>query len=36
VSWERKYLVSLRDIEKQREVAAEKLNGFLKELGYVG
>ncbi|MFE7810520.1 N-6 DNA methylase [Streptomyces sp. NPDC057433] len=36
VGWERKYLVSLRDIEKQREAAADKLNGFLKELGYVG
>lgn len=34
--WERKYLVSLRDIETRREAAALKLNGFLKELGYVG
>ncbi|WP_149828159.1 type I restriction-modification system subunit M [Streptomyces tailanensis] len=36
VGWERKYLVSLRDIEARREAAAERLNGFLKELGYVG
>ncbi|MEU3143616.1 MULTISPECIES: class I SAM-dependent DNA methyltransferase [unclassified Streptomyces] len=36
VDWERKYLVSLRDIEKRREAATEKLNGFLRELGYVG
>ncbi|MFD0072962.1 N-6 DNA methylase [Streptomyces sp. NPDC127166] len=33
--WERKYLVSLSDIEARREAAAERLNGFLKELGYV-
>jgi type I restriction enzyme M protein len=36
LGWERKYLVSLRDIEARREAAAERLNGFLKELGYVG
>ncbi|MEU4655727.1 class I SAM-dependent DNA methyltransferase [Streptomyces sp. NPDC023723] len=36
LGWERKYLVSLRDIEARREAAAKRLNGFLKELGYVG
>jgi type I restriction enzyme M protein len=36
LGWERKYLVSLREIEERREAAAERLNGFLKELGYVG
>ncbi|MFF8339567.1 SAM-dependent DNA methyltransferase, partial [Streptomyces rimosus] len=36
LGWERKYLVSLRDIEARREAAAERLNGFLEELGYVG
>ena len=36
LGWERKYLVSLRDIEARREAAVERLNGFLKELGYVG
>ncbi|QZZ32873.1 SAM-dependent DNA methyltransferase [Streptomyces sp. ST1015] len=36
VGWERKYLVSLRDIEEQRVEAAKRLDGFLKELGYVG
>lgn len=35
LGWERKYLVSLRDIEARREAAAGRLNGFLKELGYV-
>ncbi|GAA4908444.1 N-6 DNA methylase [Streptomyces coeruleoprunus] len=35
-SWEAKYLVSLRDIEARRTVAAARLDGFLKELGYVG
>ncbi|MGW2178431.1 N-6 DNA methylase [Streptomyces sp. NPDC001732] len=33
--WERKYLVSLRDIEARREAASKRLEGFLKELGYV-
>ncbi|MEV6763946.1 class I SAM-dependent DNA methyltransferase [Streptomyces sp. NPDC051105] len=36
VGWESKYLVSMRDIEARREAAAERLNGFLRELGYVG
>ncbi|WP_326694508.1 type I restriction-modification system subunit M [Streptomyces sp. NBC_01766] len=36
LGWERKYLVSLRDIEARREAAEQRLNGFLKELGYVG
>jgi type I restriction enzyme M protein len=36
LGWERKYLVSLRDIEARREAAAKRLNGFLEELGYVG
>ncbi|ROQ67894.1 type I restriction enzyme M protein [Streptomyces sp. 840.1] len=36
LGWERKYLVSLRDIEVRREAAAKRLDGFLKELGYVG
>lgn len=36
LGWERKYLVSLQDIEARREAATERLNGFLKELGYVG
>jgi type I restriction enzyme M protein len=36
VGWERKYLVSLRDIEQRRAQAEEKLNEFLRELGYVG
>ncbi|MFJ2764692.1 type I restriction-modification system subunit M [Streptomyces prasinus] len=35
VGWERKYLVSLRNIEKRHQAASEKLNGFLEELGYV-
>lgn len=34
--WEGKYGVSLRDIEVRRERAAGALEGFLKELGYVG
>ncbi|QIY56314.1 SAM-dependent DNA methyltransferase [Streptomyces sp. RPA4-5] len=33
--WEDKYGESLRDIEVQRVEAAERLNGVLKELGYV-
>ncbi|GES31833.1 N-6 DNA methylase [Streptomyces angustmyceticus] len=33
---EDKYGVSLRNIEAQRAEAAERLDGFLKELGYVG
>ncbi|MFD9978967.1 N-6 DNA methylase [Streptomyces massasporeus] len=33
--WEQKYGVSLREIEERREVAAEALDGFLRELGYV-
>lgn len=36
LGWERKYLVSLRDIEAQREAAAQRLEGLLKELSYVG
>jgi type I restriction enzyme M protein len=36
LGWERKYVVSLREIEARREAAAERLNEFLKELGYVG
>lgn len=34
--WEQKYGVSLRDIEGRREAAAEAVEVFLKELGYVG
>ncbi|MCX4236473.1 type I restriction-modification system subunit M [Streptomyces ortus] len=34
--WESKYAVSLREIRAGREKAAETLDGFLKELGYVG
>ncbi|WP_406355898.1 type I restriction-modification system subunit M [Streptomyces sp. NBC_01635] len=34
--WEQKYGVSLREIEERREAAAAALEGFLKELGYVG
>ncbi|MFC5719566.1 N-6 DNA methylase [Streptomyces gamaensis] len=33
---EEKYAVSLRDIETRRVEAAERLNGFLERLGYVG
>ncbi|MEU7055251.1 class I SAM-dependent DNA methyltransferase [Streptomyces sp. NPDC046197] len=33
--WEQKYGVSLREIEERREAAAEALDGFLRELGYV-
>lgn len=33
-NWWDKYRVSLRDIESEREAAAEKLNGFARELGY--
>ncbi|MFI7893432.1 N-6 DNA methylase [Streptomyces sp. CACIS-1.16CA] len=36
VGWERKYLVSLRDIEARREAAEQRLDGLLEELGYVG
>lgn len=36
LGWERKYLVSLRDIEARREAAARRLQGFLEELGYAG
>lgn len=36
VGWERKYLVSLRDIEARREAASKRLDGFLEELGYAG
>ncbi|MFH9477113.1 N-6 DNA methylase [Streptomyces anulatus] len=36
LGWERKYLVSLRDIEVRREGASKRLEGFLEELGYVG
>ncbi|MHC5259750.1 type I restriction-modification system subunit M [Streptomyces sp. UC4497] len=35
-SWEDKYAVSLREIEGRRETAAGVLDGFLRELGYVG
>ena len=34
--WESKYAVSLWKIRAEREAAAAKLDGFLKELGYVG
>ncbi|RFC72759.1 SAM-dependent DNA methyltransferase [Streptomyces sp. AcE210] len=34
--WENKYGVSLREIERRREGAAGALDGFLRELGYVG
>ncbi|MEU8866620.1 type I restriction-modification system subunit M [Streptomyces umbrinus] len=34
-AWDGKYAFSLRDIEGRREKAAEALDGFLKELGYV-
>jgi type I restriction enzyme M protein len=34
--WENKYAVSLREIRAERERAAATLDGFLKELGYVG
>ncbi|MFD6996390.1 N-6 DNA methylase [Streptomyces mirabilis] len=34
--WEQKYGVSLREIEGRREAAAGALDGFLRELGYVG
>ncbi|MCX4710460.1 type I restriction-modification system subunit M [Streptomyces griseus] len=34
--WERKYQVSLQDIETRREAASKRLEGFLEELGYVG
>lgn len=33
-AWSDKYAVSLREIRAQRESAAAKLDGFLKELGY--
>ncbi|MFI7138942.1 hypothetical protein ACIBQ5_14590 [Streptomyces massasporeus] len=33
--WEQKYGVSLREIERRREAAAEALEAFLKELRYV-
>ncbi|WP_327297516.1 type I restriction-modification system subunit M [Streptomyces sp. NBC_01197] len=33
-TWEQKYAVSLREIRAGRELAAGKLDGFLKELGY--
>ncbi|MFE4690942.1 N-6 DNA methylase [Streptomyces sp. NPDC056749] len=36
LGWDRKYLVSLRDIEARREAAAGQLDEFLEELGYVG
>ncbi|WP_430479024.1 N-6 DNA methylase [Streptomyces sp. P11-1] len=36
LGWERKYLVSLRDIEAHRKAASRRLEGFLEELGYVG
>ncbi len=35
-AWDDKYAVSLRDIEARRTEAAATLEGFLKELGYVG
>jgi type I restriction enzyme M protein len=35
-TWEQKYAVSLMEIRAGREAAAGKLDGFLKELGYVG
>ncbi|QHY97653.1 putative type I restriction enzymeP M protein [Streptomyces sp. S4.7] len=35
-TWEDKYASSLRSIEAKRTQAAEQLDGFLKELGYVG
>jgi type I restriction enzyme M protein len=34
--WEQKYTLSLREIEGRREAAAEAVEGFLRELGYVG
>ncbi|MFD3917539.1 N-6 DNA methylase [Streptomyces sp. NPDC058595] len=33
-TWEDKYGVSLREIELRRDAAAERVEGFLKELGY--
>lgn len=36
ITWDDKYAVSLRDIEAQRAAAAERLEDFLKELGYAG
>ncbi|MFF7841734.1 N-6 DNA methylase [Streptomyces ossamyceticus] len=35
-TWEQKYAVSLREIRAGREAAAEKLDGYLEELDYVG
>ena len=35
-SWWRKYRVTLRDIEGERDAAKARLDGFLGELGYVG
>lgn len=35
-NWWTKYHVTLRDIEAERDAAKTKLDGFLKELGYVG
>ncbi|WP_247194717.1 hypothetical protein [Streptomyces scabiei] len=35
-TWEQKYAVSLKEIRAGRERAAGELDGFLKELGYVG
>ncbi len=33
-AWEHKYAVSLREIQGARKQAADRLNGFLVELGY--
>lgn len=34
--WHDKYHVSLRELERERDEAAAQLDGFLRELGYVG
>ena len=35
-TWWRKYRLTLRDIESERDAAKSRLDGFLKELGYGG
>ena len=35
-TWWGKYQVTLRDIELERETTKDRLDGFLKELGYAG
>ncbi|KEF33377.1 restriction endonuclease subunit M [Deinococcus sp. RL] len=35
-NWHDKYHVSLRELERERDEAAAQLDGFLRELGYVG